>query len=398
MSERLRVFVVVLSLCGWGWPAEARQSQTPQGPQTVADIVDFLMTNQAVQTGDFERDRAAAEAARDAISRALQINLTSVPLASSSSGFLYRLNPALGTMERATQSFGSFFVERALTIGAEHASFGMSFFTTGFDRLGDLQLRDGSAITTANQFRDEVSPFDTEALTVRIRSSTATLFGSYGVTDSLEIGAALPLIHLTLDGERLNVYRGDPFLQASANASATGIGDVALRAKYTVARSSTGAFAAAAEMRLPTGDEENLLGAGTAAFRFLGIGSLESGRLTLHGNGGIVIGGVSDELNFSGAGAFAVHPRVTVSGELLIRRVTELHDLQLVSEAHPTFVGVDTLRLVQGDSATTLANAVAGFKWNVNGTFVLGGHLAFPLLRHGLTATVTPTLALEYAF
>jgi hypothetical protein len=29
---------------------------------------------------------------------------------------------------------------------------------------------------------------------------------------------------------------------------------------------------------------------------------------------------------------------------------------------------------------------------------VLGGHLAFPLLRHGLTATVTPTLALEYAF
>jgi outer membrane putative beta-barrel porin/alpha-amylase len=398
MSKRLRVFAVLLTLCGSAWPAEARQSQTPQGPQTVAEIVDFLMTNQAVQTGDFERDRAAAEAARDAISRALQINLTSVPLASSSSGFLYRLNPTLGTMERATQSFGSFFVERALTIGAQHASFGMSFFTTGFDRLGDLQLRDGRAITTANQFRDEVSPFDTEALTLRIRSSTATLFGSYGVTDSLEVGAALPLIRLTLDGERLNVYRGDPFLQASANASATGIGDVALRAKYTVARSSSGAFAAAAEMRLPTGDEENLLGAGAAAFRFLGIGSVESGRLTLHGNGGIVIGGVSDELNFSGAGAFAVHPRVTVSGELLIRRVTELHDLRLVSEAHPTFVGVDTLRLVQGDSAATLANAVAGFKWNVNGTFVLGGHLAFPLVRHGLTATVTPTLALEYAF
>ena len=39
-------------------------------PQTVAGIVDFLVTNQAVQTGDFERDREAAEAARDAISRA----------------------------------------------------------------------------------------------------------------------------------------------------------------------------------------------------------------------------------------------------------------------------------------------------------------------------------------
>ena len=395
MSKRFRVIIAVVWACAFASPA---LSQTPQGPQTVADIVDFLMTNQAVRTEDFERDRAAAEAARDAVSRALLVNLTSVPLASSSSGFLYRLNPALGTMERATQSFGSFFVERALTIGAEHASFGVSFFTTGFDRLGDLQLRDGSLVTTANQFRDEPAPFDTEALTLRIRSSTATVFGSYGVTDSLELGAALPLIHLTLDGQRLNVYRGDPALQALGNASATGIGDVAFRAKYTLAHSSSGACAAAAEVRLPTGDEENLLGAGAAAYRFLGIGSFESGRFTLHGNGGIVIGGVSDELNFSGAGAYAVHPRVTVSGEVLIRRLTELHELQLVPEAHPTFAGVDTLRLVQGDAATTLANAVAGFKWNVNGTFVLGGHLAFPLVRHGLTATLTPTLALEYAF
>jgi hypothetical protein len=89
---------------------------------------------------------------------------------------------------------------------------------------------------------------------------------------------------------------------------------------------------------------------------------------------------------------------VTVSGEVLIRRVDELHDLQFVSEPHPTSVGVDTFRLIPSDTATTLANAVAGFKWNVNGTLVFGAHVAFPLVRHGLTATVTPTFALEYAF
>jgi hypothetical protein len=399
MPPRFRVIVLVSLLCAHALPAAARQrSQTPEGPQTVAEIVDFLLTNQAVQTGDFERDRAAAEAARDAVARALLVNLTSVPLASSSSGFLYRLNPALGTMERATQSFGSFFVERALTAGAEHASFGVSFFTAGFDRLGDLELRDGSLVTTANQFRDEALPFDTEALTLRVRSSTVTLFGSYGVNDRFDVGAALPLIHLTVDGQRLNVYRGDPFLQAAGNASATGIGDVALRAKYTVARSSAGAFAAAAEVRLPTGDEENLLGSGATAYRFLGIGSFESGRFALHGNGGVVFGGISDELNFFGATSFAVDPRVTVSGEVLIRRVNDLHDLEITSEPHPTISGVDTLRLVQGTTATTLANAVAGLKWNVNGTVVLGGHLAFPLVRHGLTAPVTPTFTIEYAF
>ncbi|HEY0874405.1 MAG TPA: hypothetical protein VGD94_13115 [Vicinamibacterales bacterium] len=383
-------------MCAAAAPVAAQESAG--APQTVAGIVDFLVTNQAVQTGDFERDRAAAAAASDAISRALLVNLTSVPLASSSSGFLYRLNPQLGTMERTTQSFGSFFVERALTAGEGRASFGVSLFTSGFDQLGDVKLRDGSLVTVANQFLDEAAPFDTEGLTLRVRSSSITLFGSYGVTDDFEIGAALPLIRLTLDGERLNVYRGEPFLQASGEASTGGIGDVALRAKYTLASGDIGAVAVSGEVRLPTGDEENLLGAGDLGVRVLGIGSLERGRFTLHGNGGFVLGGVSDELNFAGAAAFAVQPRVTVSGELLFRRVSDLADLQLVAAPHPTITGVNTFRLTAGEPGTTLANVVAGFKWNVEGTLVIGGHVAFPLVRHGLTAPITPTVAIEYSF
>lgn len=390
------LLLVVLIVCAAATPARAQG--TSSAPETVRDIVNFLVTNRAVQTGDFERDQAAAEAARDAITRALLVNLTSVPLASSSSGFLYRWNPTLGTMERTTQSFGSFFVERALTAGQGQASFGATFFTTAFDRLGDLQLRDGSLVTVANQFRDEPAAFDTEALTLRIRNSTITVFGNVGVTNWFDIGAALPLIHLSVDGQRQNVYRGDPSLQASGEATASGIGDAALRAKVTLARSGSGALAAAAEIRLPTGDSDNLLGAGAAAYRFLGIGSYESGRLSVHGNGGFVFGGVSDELNFAGAAAIAVQPRVTISGEVLFRRVSDLRDLTLVSQPHPTFAGVDTYRLAPFESANTLATAIAGFKWNVDGTLVLGAHLAFPLVRHGLTSPITPTFAFEYAF
>jgi hypothetical protein len=376
-------------------PASAQQTEEPS---TVSGIIDFLVTNQAVQTGDFERDRAAAEAARDAITRALLLNLTSVPLASSSSGFVYRLNPQLGTVERATESFGTFFVERALTAAEGQVAFGASAATSAFDRLGDLDLRDGSLVTIANQFRDETAPFDTEALTLRIRSSSLTLFGSVGVTDRFEVGAALPLISLAVEGQRLNVYRGDPFLQASGEASASGIGDAALRAKYTVARGAQGAFAAAAELRLPTGDADNLLGAGSAAYRFLGIGSYEGGRLTLNGNGGFVFGGVSNELNIAGAAAYAVQPRVTIVGELLLRRVTDLRDIGLVAEPHPSVAGLDTLRLAPGESAITLSRAIAGFKWNVSDTLVLGAHVAFPLGHRGLTAPITPTLGLEYSF
>lgn len=393
MTDALRAWrlSLLLLLCGG--------IATPAGAQeTVGDIVDFLVTNQAVQTGDFERDRAAAEAARDTITRALLVNLTSVPLASSSSGFLYRLNPQLGTMERATESFGAFFVERAMTSGAGAASFGVSASTSAFNRLDDLQLRDGSLITVANQFRDESAPFDTEALTLQVRSSTLTAFGNIGITDRLEVGAALPFVQLTIDGSRLNVYRGTPTVQAAGEASASGIGDAALRAKFTLVTTSAAALAAAAEVRLPTGDEENLLGAGAAAYRFLGIGSFESGRLTLLGNGGVVFGGVSREVNLAGAAAFAVRPRVTLSAEVLVRRVAELSSIALTASAHPTIGGVDTFRLTAGDSGTTLATAVAGAKWNVRDTLVIGGHVSFPLVRRGLTAPLTPTVALEYSF
>ena len=364
----------------------------------MTEVVGFLVTNRGVQTGDFERDRAAAEAARDTITRALLINLTSAPLVSSSSGFLYRLNPQLGTMERATDSFGGFFVERALTPGHGRASFGVSGTTRGFDRLGDLELRDGSLITVANRFRDEPAPFDTEALTLRIRSTAVTVFGSVGIGDRLEVGAAFPLISLRLEGQRVNTYRGEATVQATGEGSARGIGDIALRAKYTIASSRTAAFAAAAETRLPTGDEENLLGAGSLGVRVMGIASVEQGRVAFHANGALAFGGVSDEVDVAAAITVAVRPRLTLSGEALFRQVNDLAAIRLAGAPHPSIGGVDTFRLAAADEGVLVADAVAGLKWNAGRAIVVSGHLSFPLVRRGLTAPVTPTVSFEYSF
>lgn len=365
---------------------------------TVDDVIGFLVTNQAVPTGDFQKDQAAAQAARAAISRALLIDLTSVPLATASSGFLYRLNPQLGTVERATESFGAFFVERALTPGPGHASFGISTTTSSFDELDGKSLRDGALVTVANQFRDEAAPFDTESLILHLRTSTMTIFGSVGISNRIEIGAALPLVKLTLDGQRLNVYRGATLVQATGNATASGLADVALRGKVNLFANRSGGVAVAGEVRLPTGDATNLLGAGKTSYRIMGIGSLESGAVALHGNASLLTGGVSSELDFAGALSVAVHPRLTLAGETLVRRVSDLHALELVSAPHPILVGVDTYRLAPGVDPETLALVVTGFKWNVAHTVVIGGHLNWSLVHRGLTAPLTPTLAFEYAF
>jgi hypothetical protein len=372
-------------------------ASTASAQQSLADAVSFLMTNQAVQTGDFERDRTAADAARDTVIRALLVNVTNAPFGTSSGGFLYRLNPALGTVERASANFGGFFVERALLAGEGTASFGITTSVAEYNKLDGHDLHDGTFVTTANQFRGDTAPFDTESVTMNLRSNTVNFWANVGVTDDLELSAVVPVTRITLDGTRVNVYRGTSLVESTATGSASGLGDIALRAKYGFLHSGIASLAASGEIRLPTGDEKNLLGAGSTAVRILGIASFETGAVGIHANGGIVRGGASDEVIISGAMAAALHPRATLAMEVMRRWVSALRPLDLIGAPHPTVGGVDTFRLTAGPDAAALMTASTGIKWNVTDTVVLSGQLQWALNARGLTAAVTPTVALEYS-
>ena len=370
----------------------------PAAAQTPADALSFLVTDQSVQTGDFQKDAAAAAATRDAIQRALVASLSAAPIATSSSGFVYRLDPQLGTATRASDSFGTFFVERALTAGGGRTTFGASAASASYGSLDGRSLTDGTLVTTANQFNDESAPFDVETLTLRIHTDTLTIFGSYGVTDRLEVGAVVPFVRLHLEGSRINVYRGQTFTQATASADASGLADAAVRGKYQLIARPHGAIAAEAELRLPTGSETSLLGSGTAGVRFTGIASYEEQHWGIHGNFGIARGGASAEVDASGAVSYAVNPRVTAVGELLIRRLSDVHELVPLSAPHPTISGVDTLRLIPGAQVSALSSVVTGVKWNVTSTVVLSGHVLWRIGGAGLTARATPAISADYLF
>src|SRR5437588_1932045 len=171
--------------------ALAASAGTASAQQTVGDVLTFLMTNQTVATGNPQFDRAAAEATSDTISRALLANIATLPVTSSSGAFVYQLNPELGTVERATQSFGPFFVERASTAGRGEMSFALTFQHLHFTSLDGRNLRDGSFVTTANQFRDDSTAYDENRLTLNIDASVATFYGNIGVTNALELGFAI---------------------------------------------------------------------------------------------------------------------------------------------------------------------------------------------------------------
>ena len=141
-------FLATLTLLtGLALPAAA-QSTAPSSQTTVQDIVTFLVTNQGVATSDFDKDRAAADATRETLSNALLASITTVPISSSSSGFSYRFNRTLGTVERASQTFGPLYVERALTAGAGQASIGFNIQYTQDTSLDGSEQRNGTLVTT----------------------------------------------------------------------------------------------------------------------------------------------------------------------------------------------------------------------------------------------------------
>ena len=365
---------------------------------TVREIVDLLVTNQSVQTGDFVKDRAAADAASAALGQALLVSLTTLPTGASSAGFTYRFNPSLGTLERTTTSFGPSFVERAVTSGPGRVAFGTTWQYASFTRLDDRRLRDEGLVTTANRFLDEAEAFDVERLTLALQSRIVTGSATVGITDRLDVAVAVPFVWLDLEGTRTDTYRGSSFLQAQATASSSGFGDVAVRAKYHFFDRGGARLAAAGEIVLPTGREEDLLGAGTTATRFLAVASLEREYLAMHANIGMGFGGVSDEITYAAALTVAPAPRVTVAAEFMGRHLGDIGRISEISAPHPLIAGVETVRLSAGALGMDVVNAGGSFKWNVGGTWLVRASVLMPGTSAGLTSRLQTTVGIDYAF
>jgi hypothetical protein len=392
--------IVVIGACSTIALVFGERPAAAQQPKTVSDVLSFLLTNTSefISTGDFVHDQQAAAATRDTISGFLLLELATLPISSSPGGFTYRLNPTLGTVERASDSFGPFFVERSLTAGAHQISFGLTFQNANFTTIDGRSLTDGTLVATASKFRTESQPFDVDSLSLTISAKTYAFLADVGVTDRFDLGVAVPVVTLNLNGSLTDTYRGQLYRKSIGSASATGPGDVGVRAKYNVFASGGSGISVAAEARLPTGDEKNLLGAGKAAFRPLLIGSYDQGTVAAHVDLGYTLGGLSNELDYNGAVTVAGTPRLTIVGELIGRHVAKLGTLGTTTAPNPTSAGVDTIRLTQVGQGAERVAALGGFKWNLVGTWLLSAYILRPVTSTGLNAQWVPSLTLDYSF
>jgi hypothetical protein len=366
--------------------------------QPVGARLSTLLVEQGPAPQGYVRDVAAAEATFSTVAGLFLVELSTLPLSSSSGGFVYRLNSELGLVERASDSFGPFFTERALRVGRRQVSFGLTYQFANFSTLQGADLDAGTFPTNTARRTGAVDPFSVDTLSLDLEARTITALASYGVTNDFDLALAVPFTTVRFSGRRVNTFNGQTSFQMSQSGTASGPGDVTIAARYRVMGDRTRALALGSDLRLPTGREEDLLGAGQTTLRALVIGSWEMGRLNTHVNTGFGAGGASSEVFWSGAATVALTPRVTAVGEVLARRLTQLHRVRDVYQPHPVLAGIETMRWLPEDGGVSTAYTAAGLKWNAGRNWLVNTSLLIRLTDAGLRARITPAISVDYTF
>jgi hypothetical protein len=441
-AVRVSMFLAVtIALVGAGVRPAAAQSSSTNNSGTLSDLLSRLLTSGVTLAppnvpGVMSHEAHFLPSATDPIfsltsqfNNALIASLASFPLGSSSGGFVFEGDPALGDFRPASRSFGPTFAERALTSGKGNFNFGLTFQSASFDSFEGKNLDDGSIkffirhqgccdAGGATQFFQ--GDLVREDLSLNLKTNSTALLFNYGLSDRLDIGAAIPIVHVSIDASALasidriateaipaihHFLGADPDHETiTASGSATGLGDVVVRSKYRFVKAPGGGLAAGIDLRLPTGDDKELLGIGTTQARLQLIASREMGALGLHGNMGYAFAGSSDVVgdipkvfDFT-VGADVVAGRATLAFDLIGHTLFDTARFEDASVTYPVLNAPSVSRVSFQTHTANLTQllGVAGLKYPVMPHLLLTANALFSLNDAGLKANVIPVVGFEY--
>lgn len=199
-----------------------------------------------------------------------------------------------------------------------------------------------------------------------------------------------------------------------------------------------GALAGEVDLRLPTGDDENLLGTGGTQTRLMLIAGMSRGSFAPHVNFGYVFSNgtvssdvaevhipsidgsaaiagltqpdidlsVPDEITYTGGFDWAATRRVTIAADVIGRTLRNVTRFE-VSNSSFQYRTVDTGPVLtdtrsqlnlKGVNNLSLVLGAVGTKLNIATNLLLTANVLFPLSNGGLRPRVTPVVGLDYAF
>ncbi|MGH9775273.1 MAG: transporter [Candidatus Acidiferrales bacterium] len=418
--------------------------------------------------------------------------MSQLPIASPSSGITFVYDASLKTFVAATEeSLGPILGERAATIGRHKFFFAFSYQYFNFSSIDGQDTANIPSVLQHQPFAPQPpripscmnqtaltgTKFDGDPCFVRdfiqttnnidLRVHQYTIYATFGMTRHLDFSVAIPLLDVRMSvnsdativpnsvapaaaGLPGNVFHqfnsmnpalaqscgqtpaGQACLHASFSdsGSATGIGDVVLRGKYTLYKGERYGIAAGVDVRLPTGDELNFLGSGAAGVKPFGVISY-SARVSPHAELGYEFNGesrlagnlLSSTPNKASlpnrfvyivgadvfivkrlTGAFDIYgQRLFNAPRLISQPFTDLGNCSGASNAAAVNCTVYTAGTTHPDVAQTksdfnITSASLGLKFRPVGKLVITGNVLLKLDNGGLRARAVPLIGASYSF
>lgn len=356
-----------------------------------------------------------------------------LPVAVPVSGLSLNLDKSTGVYV-VSSDLGGVLTERGSTLGRGKVFLGFTYQHFDFDSI------DGTKLTNL----PTVSAIGPSPSTQFIASSNSlhavidqyTVIAAVGLSDRMDFSVTLPIDNVYLRGTASNIQVAanggappvPPFPTATISGSASGAGDLFLNGKYGIVKGESTRLAAGLEVRMPTGNEYNLLGSGSTGFKPYIVYSRLGKRFHPHANFGyqwnsqsvlnLGANGTSlrlpDSLVYSAGADYSVLKNLTLVGDFVGQHyfdTTTITRAQLATTANVLGLGpacpsvncnalngtVSTVG-VKSNSAFDEDNVAVGIKMNPVGKLVLSANVMIKLNDAGLRANYVPLVGISYKF
>lgn len=308
------------------------------------------------------------------------------------------------------------FADRPLTAGLHKLNTSLAFQQTTWVSIAGYDLKTGLTTNFIFGGADSLTgnaEGDLARTRLTLKTSQTVLGASYGLTDRIEAGVLVPFGEARVSGNSTYTITDLTAQQVIYTESydyegrSSGIGDITLRGKMELLAGAALNLAGGVDLRLPTGDEEKLLGAGATQTRLMLIGAVTQGNFTHHFNVGYTFvpgakvfdesrgsrGMINqpDEFNYTFGGDLAIGGKVTVAADLIGRAL--LHSANLVRE-----VNIFESSVYSNRGTVNLLLGAVGGKVLVANQWLLTASIAFALNNSGVKPGLTPVIGFERAF
>lgn len=322
----------------------------------------------------------------------------SLPVSSTGGGFTFQYDKELEVFTRTTDSLGPIFAERAPTLGEGKLNFGFSYTYINFSTLDGEDLHNIQSIVLLDEKQRDKNLLQMN-FDIDVESNLFSFYGTYGVTDRWDISLLVPVLQVQLDvnstakilnqtkkkgvsGKTLGYsFDSHDTLSDSVSGASTGLGDIILRNKYNLVTSQWIDFASALDIKLPTGNGDELLGTGKTSVRPFLIFSKAISRFTPHLNLGY-------EFNSGSEGEDRI---VYTTGT----------DCTFGKGSNHFSVAMDIVgshKIEKTEFGDDIVDFSTGFKWSPRLGVLVYVNVQTPLNEDGLRADWIPTVGYELNF